>query len=255
MPVKFVILSAPRSGTGYLKNMLNSSSSIVCDGEIFHKNETIANNALNDLTKHWLYQAIPLFRKIFRNKTTALNAFRNQKPVEFLNSFYSYNRCEAIGFKIFKGHQEQVREQLIADPAIKKIILYRKNTLQVHVSELIANATNKWILKEGDPSLVRVEVQPDTFKEFHKNYTTFFSDLTEQLEKSNQTFLVLTYEDITNSFPAEQIFSFLEIPYLNEHLTSELKKQNPFRLSEMISNYTELETVFSGTELKSFLNA
>src|SRR5262249_13206039 len=127
-PVRFVIIAAPRTGSNMLCSMLNSHPHILCHHELFnpegihlaldHRNGEIAVGSLQD---------------------------RDRDPGGFLERIWAHCcGAHAIGFKVNRGQSENVFRRLLTDPAIRKIVLIRRNRVETFLSETIAQDTGRW---------------------------------------------------------------------------------------------------------------
>src|SRR6516225_7630935 len=102
VPLRFVILAAPRTGSNMLCTLLNSHPEILCHHEIF-------NHA-------GIFYALPL-----RDRGFSLGALeeRDRHPLAFLERVWQTScgyRC--VGFKTTRGQNEQVLQALLNDRGV-----------------------------------------------------------------------------------------------------------------------------------------
>lgn len=246
---KFVIISFPRSGSGFLRTSLNSNPKIACDGEIFHPDSSISLNALSEKsTQHILSKSFSKFKRTISNERKLLVGLLSSNPEKFLKEFYvSRNDVTALGFKIFFGHQDEILTNILKNENVKKIILTRQNMIRSYVSELIALKSNIWISKSGSNPLTKVKVDPNKLTQYVQ------SNMEKQDYVRNQIIgpsMWLDYETITkDKFDPKELITFIDKRILNETFSSPLKKQNPFSLPDMITNYSELIDSISDQDL------
>lgn len=85
---------------------------------------------------------------------------------------------QAIGFKIFPEHIKRDPEAmaaLLADPAVKKIVLRRGNAVAAYVSQRRALLTGQF-LQVKQPGNVAVRIDPDELQRHLNNYERCYAD-------------------------------------------------------------------------------
>ena len=220
---KFVVITRSRTGSNFLLTLLNSHKDIRVHGEMFSR--------LGNKNTDYIY------KKIYPNKS--------------LKKF--------VGFKIFYYHQLDSNDRSIwnilqENPSIKIIHLQRKNLLRVHTSRLIAEKTDIWSTKsEREIGVNEKKVSVDVLKVIEDFETT-----SEHIKKTKDLFknhevLDVYYENLVNNQEEEtvKILRFLGAQQMN--LKSQLKKQNPEKLKNLISNYEEVRGKVKDTEYSFWL--
>ncbi len=184
----------------------------------------------------------------------ALRRLKRRNPKSYLKRVYNKNSYDAIGFKIFQHQHPWAMEHLIHNKYIKKIFLKRDNLLKSFVSEQIAMETGRWDrLNQEEVRLNSTKVELSTFLNYKKNREDFFEYKQEKLRQTQQSFLELSYEEITSKFPTDKVEKFLGTKLKNIKLKHSQKKQNPFSLREMISNFQEIKTVLIDNQMETYL--
>jgi len=224
--VKFIVMTRSRTGSNLLISLLNSHKNINAQGEIFRR--------LNG-----------------RNAQNILSGIFPKK---------SLHKC--FGFKLFYYHPldssqndyDLIWKQITSDRSIKIIHLTRENLLRVHVSRLIAGKTDDWanakitnVIKDKTVKVDPSELIKDI--ETTKNYILKTRRLFE-----HHDVLEITYEDLINN---RQDTLDLILNHLNQErlmLQSDLIKQNPEKLDDLISNYNEVKEVIQNSKYYSMLN-
>jgi len=221
---KFVIVCRSRTGSNMLIDLLNSNPQVRTHGEMFR---TLKGKSSSEL-----------YKAIFPDKS-----------------------AKTIGFKLFYYHPldadgSPVWNYLLNDGKIKVLHLQRKNLLKVHLSRLIAGKTGKWLIKSDSPRHSDL-----TEKKVSINLTEMFGDFlktNEQIQMIDDQFsghsvLTIYYEDLIKKTNLEmrKVFSFLGTP--QTITTTNLEKQNPEKLSELIVNYEEVEEALCNTEYSFML--
>jgi len=259
---KFILLTYRRTGANYLLDLLRSHPDIVAFATMFEYGKLV-----------YVYPGYP---SLHCKKTLK---YRDKYPFEFLKKRvfrnYSHN-IKAVGFKmVYETRHPEVLEYIKNKMDIKVIHLQRKNLLRVYLSDTIASTTNTWhiLSKEheqfvkdiGAESRVRIiekndlPVSADDFKialkykdclkEFIKisNYTKKFKNYFKPEQVLN-----IYYEDLLVNFNEEirKVQDFLGVEY--RVLTSRFIKINRKKLSDTISNYTELKEKFAGSKWEVF---
>ncbi len=219
---KFVVITRSRTGSNLLISLLDSHDDIVAFGEKFNRLEGRSCQSVYD--------------EIFRNKPN-----------------------KQVGFKIFYYHpldseDKSIWDLIQNDPHIKIIHLIRENLLRVHISRLIAGKTDVWSSKN------KKDINPDS-KKVEINPTELLNDIRvthNHIKAARETFnqhsiLEVTYEDLID--PSREVLNdiqkFLDVAPKN--LASELRRQNPEALSQLISNYQEIHDLLAGTDYEFML--
>ncbi len=240
----FLIAAVERTGSNLLAGMLDSHPEITCHHELFHSKE--------------IYYSLS-----HRSEMTGLFPLdrRNENPGEFLDFIRDYDykkNNRVIGFKMFPGHNDPLLDQLLHDPAVKKIILERINALHLYTSLLISRNTGVYSLLVKDnkkpPGPMKVEFDVNAFVEYDKRNRDFYSHVENILKQTRQDFKRLHYETMLNEPEKIALLEFLDVDPRPELLEVRHKKQNPPRLSDRISNYRQVVSQLKGTGYEIFLD-
>lgn len=143
--IRFIILSAPRTGSHMLAAALNSSREVVCFREAF-------NDAL-DFIQYGV--------EGYDDFGAEDKALRAEEPLRFLDEriFCRHpDKIKAVGFKYHYGHvfgYRGVVERLAEDTELRVLHLRRRNKLRTLASLSIAEQTGIW-MREAQPEPVRV---------------------------------------------------------------------------------------------------
>lgn len=136
---RFILLSAPRSGSTYIKELLNSHPNIRCWGEIFLRKSTTPGNFTNYCNSNPFYR-VNFF--IFGNRIASrfpYNLFIKNLQQGFLKWFYSYGDSaieQAVGFKLMYGQFYNYQKKWVQKNILSVVHLIRKNALKKHLSAL-----------------------------------------------------------------------------------------------------------------------
>ncbi len=248
---KFVIVTAPRTGSNFLIGRLNVNPAILCHYEIFHDKQIYLGFKDKGIE----------FSSDFSNMDV-----RDRNHIKFLSRIISYNPASAkyIGFKIFikPMHSKIALKHVLKNRNIKKILLKRKNLMRSYVSLLIAQKTNLWSSKmikqvrtgNEEPNSVNVDFQE--FLKYSNELTDLFKNVEETIIKTDQKFLTIYYEDLIKdqNLNLNAVSDFFLIPHFDYTAKeSKFKRQNLRNLSQMISNYEEFTLKVKGTKFERFL--
>ena len=132
---RFVILAAPRSGSNFLCSLLNSHAEILCHHEVYNPSG--------------IFYALDR-----RDGSLDLGTVeeRDQAPLAFLERLWSATLGrQCVGFKMTRGQNEHVLEEVLRDPGVRKIVLHRRNRIKTYVSTLVAERSGQWeVYREAD---------------------------------------------------------------------------------------------------------
>jgi len=227
---RFVTITYPRTRSNYLLSILNQHHEIACDSEILDKNI-------------WhVYR--PRFEELAEKSPRLISELDKRfedidnNPVDFLEMCYKLLACEGrvVGFKLLNNHDTRIHKYIIENRDVKKIILVR-NYLYSHISFLHALETQEWTLfegKKGTDLLVDFYLKP--FTKYVNEITVYLKNILEQLDKSNQKYLVCFSEDVGKKEWWQEITEFLGVEMFESTKTI-LTKQNPDYLEERVNNY------------------
>ena len=249
---RFTIISYPRTGSTYLVKVLNNCSSLTCFSELFHSDK-------DAFKRSFLDNELTVSRNIFDNfksisKIEKLFDLRNKNPFKFLSMVFS-SGSTAVGFKIFPGQNDVVLDKLLGDKTINKIILIRENLIRSFVSEQVALKTGKRdrFSQDEKPVLNKIMFDVDLFNKYAEKIQLQFSNYENYLRSTNQEYLKLSYEEITDVFPVKKISRYLGLDLNDIVLSVKQEKQNPFPLIDMLINYTEVKAKLENSKWQKYL--
>ncbi len=238
---KFIILGRSRTGSNFLRGLLSSHPEIITTGEILRNPEQI----------DWDSDQYVLTDQILK--------LYQQKPVEFMRKvvFRKFSpQIKAVGFKLFYYHAQtepfnQIWDYLRENTDIHVIHIKRENILKTHLSRAQANRSGSWVNTSGKKEnhgpipLDSTECLQDfeQTRQWENHYDHFFKD---------HPIKQVSYEDLSENYKPiiQDIQFFLNVsPHPVEPQTY---KQSSKRLSEMITNFDELEKKFRDTPWAEF---
>lgn len=260
---KFIIVSAARTGSNYLRSMVGAHSAIKMYGEPFNLDSrglsksdlnTILENPLKHLDKillNEISETIVGFKLFYDHLTkdyfTKLIDKREacakvkDRFEELDNYVYEHFDFQKICSKL-----EAARNELVTDKEYKIIHLIRSNKLRSFLSLKKAYLTDQWFsykmskrMDEGIPiDFQECQAYFSKLENYESQHRTIFKD---------HQYLEVTYEELVAQKDSElkKIFDFLEVS--NEEVKSVLRKQNNTSLNESIVNYEEVKNQFTST--------
>jgi LPS sulfotransferase NodH len=241
---RFIILGRGRTGSNFLRGLLNSHSQVFAFGELFRDRDSIG----------W---EIPSYDRFLQNQQ--LVSFMNNDPVRFLEEkvFRKFpKRVSAVGFKLFYYHAQEDSRRVVWDflrdqKSLKVIHIKRNNTLKMILSEKKAFKTDRWTNITGETEAkfsVTIDYEECLQRFSHEQqmqeeFDTYFSDHPK---------IELIYEDLSKEYTREMkhVQNFLGVNY--ESVQPSTYKQANQPLLEAIENYFELKESFLGTKWERF---
>lgn len=242
---KFIILGTARTGSNYLRGMLNSHRQVVAFGELFRDQDAIG----------WDFAHLPHSRGM-------LSLFQND-PTKFLETRVFGNfpkHISAVGFKIFYYHahdaaREPIWTYLRDHEEIKVIHIKRQNILKSYLSKKRAMMTQDWVRQNpttkspNQPILLSYEECVEDFthtRAWEQQYDAIFQ---------NHEKIDVFYEQLSHDYVSEmrRIQDFLDVSY--KPVEPKTVKQSNRPLSSSIANYVELKERFAGTPWQEFFES
>ena len=237
----FVIIASPRTGSTHLTALLHKHSEIICHGEIFHPKMT------NPL-KRWESSAwVP-------ESTAEMLELRERDPRRFVRRLFENDHGgKHVGFKIFNGHNDDILDELIADTAVKKIVLFRPNLLAVYSSSRIAHDIGERVLKKPRESQPLVQFEQKQFVKYCRKYAAFYRGVVEKMVAGRQNFYFLDYGAINNPSLFAALVSFIGADPAQARLEPSMIKQNSPDLLKRFSNPDEVDQFLRRNGLMNWL--
>ena len=181
---RLVLLSAPRSGSTLLVEMLRTHGDVVMHGEPFHEQDLRASR------KDGLARNVTVDDAAFRR--------RRERPQELLEALgKQHANRRVVGFKLFSKHLDWKRLDTFLDWATHLILLRRDDAFAQYVSICLAQASNVWAAYPGSAKHDHVvSVDAALFDTWSKHEAAFVETVERALAKAANPpgVLHLTYE-------------------------------------------------------------
>jgi len=223
---KFIILSHPRTGSTFLRNVLNQFDGVECDPELFNP---------------YILKSNPEISKF---------------PVEYLKKLY-VSGGTGKGFKLqynqaLKDNLTQIWPYLIGEEDIKIIRLIRINKLKLLISLRKAQQVSEWnkfseLNRKKNKITLDITYQKCLYE--FKRFTRVENEYHEKFKK--HPMLTITYEDLIQDYykTIDSVKSFLNIDAPTPKSEVKVKK---LKLSDELTNYQQLKDKFKGSKWESF---
>lgn len=188
MKRKFIIIAHARSGSTLLCQKLDAVTDARVYLEIFHQNMQVIEHHLGSSKHEVLHRYRPLEGQELRQKLT-------EEPLSLLDYLAELNPDQDIFCKIFPDHLkvEKLR-QVIGESS--GIISLQRNLLHSHLSNQIAQATNRWT--NVDTSQHLVEFVPKDFIRHINHVAGFYEHAEACARKAGIPFIELAYETVAS---------------------------------------------------------
>lgn len=240
---KFIILGRSRTGSNFLRGLINNNSQVISVGEIFRNEDRIDWDSAN-----------------FETNATVIEMYKKD-PVQFLNKylFQKYPLdIRAVGFKLFYYHAQNppfldIWRHLVEDKEFHILHIKRNNLLQTHISRIRASQNDSWVNTSGvKENQTAVYVDPiNCLKDFEQTRKWEF-DADQKFQQHPK--LEIYYEDLSNDYESvlKSVQSFLGLSTFSAQPRT--FKQSAFSLTESISNYGDLKEYFKNSVYAKFFN-
>ncbi len=238
---RFIILTTPRTGSSYLRQLLRSHPRVIGYGELFNPGKIEFNTPG------------------FDNRNKALRRLRDRDPATFLETqiFRGYPaHVAAVGFKVHYFHLDLPRFRAACDylASLSGLLVFhlaRRNLLRAYLSSVIMERTGvTGIMSPTERRAPRVALDPgeciryfeDTVRQ-HAAYRSVFA---------SARLVPVVYEDLKDDFHAETARLLAILGLEAAPLTAKTVLQEVRPLREAITNYDDLRAALSGTPWAEF---
>jgi hypothetical protein len=235
---RFVIVGTQRTGTTYIRTMLDNHPDVRCIGEAFLKAKKGSEYYHTYVDEH----GIGFLQRTLHKKRILS---------EYLDTIYGQEQFKAVGFKLMLNQSNPLLKRYFDERAVKIIVLTRENILKTLLSRETAKRRNVFHLK-GDQ------------RQFEK-ITLDCGDLVARLDKigkeneqlrgfTDGEALQVTYEQVLENGQQEfrRMLSFIDVDE-DRTLNSPLVKINPNSIRDIVSNYGDVERTLKNSTYGRYL--
>jgi len=250
-PVPFVVLTSPRSGSGWLIDMLSSHPEVVAYAELFHLERRTAPGygALD----------IPYFAPYLDLVLPWTGRARLYHRAAFLHRVYAARPgVRAVGFKLMYDQAQAHRAllELLALRRARVIHLTRANLLGALISWQVARETGIYHARRGE--IVRRTVVSLDAERLHARLEQ--NELVVlwargRMERLRLPRLEVSYEELVahREVMLARILGFLGVERRVDLLDSQLVRASPSSHLEMVENADEVGATLAGTRFEWML--
>lgn len=213
-PIRFVVLSQPRTGSSLLCGSIRWHPQLLMQGEV--------------LNQHYHRTTLP-----------------TDDGAERLRTALSFTSHDAVGCKLHAcqpdpgwDHWESAWDYLAGDPAIKVIHLYRENRLAQLASWKIAERLGEWGDQSNVPERPTITVARGELTWFDRFNTALYRARLNRLTR--HPLLSVSYESLREDWPMalDRVLRFIGVEPRPLDPCAIQSETRP--LSEVITNYHEL---------------
>lgn len=244
----FVVLTSPRSGSGWLIDLLNSHPAIVAHAELFH---TERRTAPDYGARHLPYFEAYLWPR---------RRFRVVHQVAYLAKLYAARPgAQALGFKLtyVQAAANPLLLPLLSLRRVRAVHLIRSNHLAAAISWKVARETGIYHVRraepaQGDPVLLDVAGLRAELEERE----LAVARARRQLERLRLPRLEIGYEELVGrqEETLARVLRFLGLEPDAELLESELQRGHAGAPLEQLGNTDEVRTALAGTRFEWMLD-
>lgn len=178
------------------------------------------------------------------------------EQLEWARNFFTpplLGRKAAIGFKtkLVDVIDKDQFASLLKAKGCHIIQMQRRNRIKAVVSRINARRLHErsgnWNLYKEEDRMPPANFDPDEFAQFLKEREDADQELDQYVNKLNLPTLLITYEELMagKDIVLSKVFNFLNIPHL--HLEGKTLKHTSDNLRDVILNFDELRSRYSGT--------
>lgn len=175
---------------------------------------------------------------------------RKEDPFGYLEALLAKTEGRfTTGFKIFPGHDDRVRDAMVDDADVKKIVLVRMNALAQYSSDLEASARNKYAFTPDEkPEKVDIYFNAEEFEQRRRWIANWYAQAVQRLNETRQTYFFMPYEYIGNELYTRSAFVFLGLaPPDMDELKSQYRKSGSRNVVERFADAEKVRAYLKET--------
>ena len=248
--VPFVVLTSPRSGSGWLVELLDSHPAIAAYAELFER-DGIGVPSFGS-------SGVPYFRSYVRHHGRRSPALLLR--ARYLSSVFSRRDVAAVGFKLMAGQLGQNRGLLpeLALRRVRVVHLVRVNTLDALVSYAQARSTGVFHPRRRDEPVpvARVRLDPRTLLPRLEAHEHELLELRKAVDRLRLPRLDVYYEELASDPDRvlTRILLFLGVAGHGRDLESDLVRSRMASRSDVIENVEEVRAALAGSRFAWMLD-
>jgi len=195
---RFVLLASQRTGSNMLVSVLDSHPQVRCHGELLRKRSKTREGEVG-------------VARLLADRRFHDHSYRQRRPLRFVEAVFALDPgAPVIGFKLMLSQSRKLRDRVIADTSVRKVLLFRENLLAAFSSTLIATVTGQGTARVGEPlQRARVPFSAADFEQFRVQRSEKEARVREQLHASGQEFLEVEYLEASTPEGQLRVLEFL----------------------------------------------
>ncbi|QDP01793.1 hypothetical protein [Thalassotalea sp. PS06] len=229
----FVIFGAMRSGSNLLQEKLNYFDDLLCLGELYNPSFVgVDRPHINKFSYAGYGRNDPDSRKK-----------RQQDPFLLIQKVQEQAKKEGKipGFRLFDGHNKDVRRVLLNNPRVRKVLLQR-NLVDSFISLELARESGQWVKRdEKAPKVTQVHFDIDEFEQYVAKTQRYFSAVKQRLDETNQPYKLIDYQDVLDDQSVEDIARFVGSKQSMQQQQTTLRKQNKGSIEDKVINFDQVK--------------
>jgi hypothetical protein len=242
---RFCIVTMGRTGSTFLRSLLDAVPNVACLGEIFHGERPYVQS----------------FDPAPELDVTAEE--RDRDPLAYLSqleqlTFKRLPNRTLFGFKLFIVHNATVLHHVIAEPTCRLVVLGRRNALAQYSSTRVAQETGVWSPRAGaQVPDANVRFDENDFVAFADRMSSLYEEVFELLRARDEPYFSLDYLDVKDESVLRSLFDFLGVEFtgsLHELVAGvRLGKLNTSHIAERFVNSGDVVTAMKRLSKEQWL--
>jgi LPS sulfotransferase NodH len=251
---RFILLTAPRSGSAWLVDLLNSHPEVTTYGELFQPEA--------DELPAYGSRDVPTFKTYVssreKGKSPKTKAGLLRRRISYVNALYSKRSdAAAVGFKLMY-RQVSINPGLLPYLALRRtriVHLIRTNVLDSVVSHETARARGVFHIHSGEPvAKVRVQLDADNLATRLDQHELSIANARSTLSRLRFPQLETFYEELTGPRGDAELARILDFLGVERgELVSSLVRANDAPHAELLTNYDEVRRALTGSRFEWML--
>ena len=198
-----IVFSIQRTGSTFLKQVINSLIEFEFLGEVYNRSKTNISQDrelkireyISSQSKKQKIDLQEFTSQLRENNQIDLVKFGHQYPQFYFESMHNTSKSKYFGFKIFRNQLEinEMVECFLGNQKIKKVIL-KRNLLDSYTSLLIARNIKSY--GNINTNNIKVHFKEKHFKNWLSQVETFYSFLESKALESPQEYSHLSYKEL-----------------------------------------------------------
>jgi LPS sulfotransferase NodH len=261
--VNFIILSPPRSGSSYLRDLLNSHPDIYCEDEIFglrtfaHRHFSryphCLHRRITPNTPVWLRPLTQRWNAWINTIIHVLQIRRNRFALAYIQAIRAHSGdSPCFGFKLLAEHHAGMKLLPMLGP-VKLLLVKRRNIVKQAISKEFASQSNVWLTYSDQYVNQKQALSARNILEHIKTIQAEYAHIDQTVQSLQGDVMEIMYEDFfaTPDSHLEKLADFLGVTPsgFDPSLVKLVKTTSP-DLREMLTNFDEIYEALQEDNMK-----